>query len=159
MEFSCEKGGKIMALARWSPFGDLMSLRDEMNRLFNEFTAGGGGEGGTWRAGSWSPAVDIYETDDALILKAELPGFSKEEVNIEIKDNTLMLTGSRKREAEVKEENYHRMERSFGGFQRSFLLPATIDQEKVTAAYKDGVLELRLPKAESAKPRRIAISG
>ncbi|HYY17140.1 MAG TPA: Hsp20/alpha crystallin family protein, partial [Gammaproteobacteria bacterium] len=135
-----------------------ISLRDEMNRLFNEVTGEGGGEGGMWRSGSWSPAVDIYESDDALILKAELPGFSKEDVNVKIKDNTLLLSGSRERQADVKEENYHRMERSYGGFQRSFLLPATIDQEKVTASYKDGVLELRLPKAESAKARRIAIA-
>jgi HSP20 family protein len=146
-----------MALAPWNPFRDFMSLRDEMNRLVNEFTGQGGGEGEMWRAGSWSPPVDIYETDDALIVKAELPGFSKEDVNIEIRDNALLLSGSRKREAEVKEENYHRMERSYGGFQRSFLLPTTIDQEKVTASYKDGVLELRLPKVESAKARRIAI--
>jgi HSP20 family protein len=147
-----------MALARWSPFRDFMSLRDEMNRLFNELTGEGRGEGGLWPSGSWSPAVDIYETDDALILQAELPGFSKEDVNVEIKDNTLLLSGSRQRQADVKEENYHRTERSYGGFQRSFLLPATIDQQKVTASYKDGVLELRLPKAESAKARRIAIS-
>jgi HSP20 family protein len=146
-----------MALAPWNPLRDFMSLRDEMNRLVNEFTGQGGGEGEMWRAGSWSPAVDIYETDDTLIVKAELPGFSKEDVNIEIRDNALLLRGSRKREAEVKEENYHRMERSYGGFQRSFLLPTTIDQEKVTASYKDGVLELRLPKVESAKSRRIAI--
>jgi HSP20 family protein len=153
------RGGGFMALARWSPFRDLMSIRDEMNRLVNEYTGEGRAEGEMWHPGSWSPAVDIFETDDALVLKAELAGFSKEDVNVEIKDNTLLLRGFRKREAEVKEENYHRMERAYGAFQRSFLLPATIDQDKATASYKDGVLELRLPKAESFKPRRIAVTG
>ncbi len=148
-----------MALARWSPIRDIMSVRDEMNRLFNEVFGKASGEEGTWLSGAWTPPIDIYETDDALVIKAELPGFSKEDVSVDLKDNTLVLKGERRRETEVKEESYHRMERTYGGFQRSFLLPTMVDQERVKATYKDGVLELRLPKVEVAKPKRIAIGG
>jgi HSP20 family protein len=148
-----------MALTRWSPARDLLSIRDEVNRLFNEFFGRTEGQEDTWWAGAWAPPVDLYEADDALILKAELPGFAKDDVNVEIKDSTLTLKGQRSRETEAKEEQYHRRERAYGSFQRSLLLPATVDTEKVTATYKDGVLELRLPKSEAAKPKRIAISG
>ncbi len=148
-----------MALVRWSPFRDMMSVREEMNRLFNELFGRAGGEEGSWVSGAWTPQVDIYETDDALVLKAELPGFSKEDVGVELKDNTLVLKGERKHEAEVKEENYHRTERAYGAFHPSFLLPTAVEQEKVKATYKDGILELRLPKAAEAKPKRISISG
>ena len=148
-----------MAVVRWSPMRDIMSVRDEMNRLFSEVFSRPRDEEGAWFAGAWTPPVDIYDTNDALVLKAELPGFSKEDVSVELKDNTLILKGERKREAEVKEENYHRLERAYGAFQRSFSLPATVDQEKVKANYKDGVLELRLPKVEVAKPKRITIAG
>lgn len=148
-----------MAVVRWSPMRDIMSVRDEMNRLFNEVFSRPRDEEGTWLSGAWTPPVDIYETSDALVLKAEIPGFSKEDVSVELKDHTLILKGERQREAEVKEENYQRLERAYGTFQRSFLLPTTVDQEKVQASYKDGVLELRLPKVEAAKPKRIAISG
>lgn len=149
-----------MAIARWNPVRDIMAARDEMNRLFYDaFGRANGGDEGTWFAGAWTPPVDIYETEDALVLQAELPGFSKEDVSVELKDNTLMLRGERKRSHEVKDEHYQRTERVYGAFQRSFLLPTTVDQNKVVASYKDGVLELRLPKAEVAKPKRIAING
>jgi HSP20 family protein len=148
-----------MALARWTPARDIPSIRDEMNRLVNEFLGRGPGEEGTWSSGAWMPPVDIYESDEALVVKAELPGFSKEDIAVELKDNTLMLRGERKREAEMQEGNYHRMERTYGVFQRSFVLPTTVDQQKVKATYKDGVLELTLPKVEAAKPRRVAISS
>lgn len=104
-------------------------------------------------------AAGGYLTDDELVIKAEIPGFSKDDVSVELKDNTLVLKGERRREAEVKEESYHRMERAYGALQRSFLLPTMVDQEKVKASYKDRVLELRLPKAEAAKAKRIAITG
>jgi HSP20 family protein len=148
-----------MALMRWNPARDLVSIRDDMNRLFNEFFGRTEGQEGTWLSGAWTPPVDIHETDDALILKAELPGFSKDDVNVELKDNSLTLKGQRQNEKEVKEEQYHRRERAYGSFQRTFMLPATVDPEKVTATFKDGVLELRLPKRETAKPKRIAIGG
>ncbi len=148
-----------MALAQWTPRGNLQSFQDEMNRMFNQFFQGGTGEEAGWGVHTWAPPVDIYETDDALILKAELPGVSKDDVSIDIHQNTLILRGQRKHEAEVKEENYHRVERAYGTFQRSFMLPTLVDQEHVQATYTDGVLELRLPKSEAAKPKRIAITG
>jgi HSP20 family protein len=148
-----------MALARWTPMGNLQSFQDEMNRLFNQFFRGGTGEEAGGGVRTWTPPVDLYETDDALILKAELPGVSKDDVSIEIHQNTLVLRGQRKHEAEVKEENYHRIERAYGTFQRSFMLPTLVDQEHVQATYHDGVLELRLPKSEAAKPKRVAITG
>jgi HSP20 family protein len=148
-----------MAVVRWTPMGHLRSFQEEMNRMFNEcFRGGNGGEQG-WVAGSWTPPVDIYDTDDALVLNAELPGISKDAVSIEVHNNTLTLRGERKHEAAVQEENYHRVERAYGTFQRAFVLPTMVDQEKVQATFKDGILELRLPKLESAKPRRIAITG
>jgi HSP20 family protein len=148
-----------MALARWTPYRDMMSVRDEMNRVLNEVFGRGANDESAWSSGTWSPPVDIYETDEALVMKAELPGFSKDEISIELKENTLLVRGERKREDEVKEGNYHRMERAYGAFQRSFLLPTTVDQEKVKASYKDGILELRLPKVQAAQPKRIAVSA
>jgi HSP20 family protein len=148
-----------MAVARWTPMRNLQSFQDEMNRMFDQFVRGGTGEEAGWGVRTWVPPVDIYETDDAVILKAELPGVSKDDVSVEVHQNTLLLRGQRKHEAEVKEENYHRVERVYGTFQRSFVLPTMVDQEKVQATYNDGILELRLPKSEAAKPRRIAIQS
>jgi HSP20 family protein len=148
-----------MALARWTPMGNLQSFRNEMDRMFNQFFQGGTGEEAGWGVHTWTLPVDIYETDEALILKAELPGVSKDDISIEIQQNTLLLRGQRRPEAEVREDQYHRAERTYGAFQRSFMLPTTIDEEQVQASYKDGVLELRLPKAQAARPKRIGISG
>ena len=148
-----------MALARWTPMGNLQSFQDEMNRVFDQFFRGGTGEEAGWGLRTWIPPVDMYETDDALILKAELPGVSKDDVHVEVHQNTLILRGERKPEAQVKEDSYHRVERAYGSFQRSFVLPTLVDQEHVQATYHDGVLELRLPKSEAAKPKRIAIQG
>ena len=148
-----------MALARWNPNRDMMSVRDEMSRVLNEAFGRGTTDESAWFSGAWTPPVDIYETDEALVMKAELPGFSKDDISIELKENTLVIKGERKHEDEVKEGNYHRMERSYGAFQRAFMLPMTVDQEKVKAAYKDGVLELRLPKVQAAQPKRIAVSA
>jgi HSP20 family protein len=148
-----------MALARWTPYKDMMSARDEMNRVFNEVFGRGTNDESSWFSSTWAPPVDIYETDGALVLKAELPGFSKDDIHIELKENTLVIKGERKHEDEVKDGNYHRMERTYGAFQRSFVLPTTVDREKVNASYKDGVLELRLAKMLEAQPKRIAVSA
>jgi HSP20 family protein len=102
--------------------------------------------------------VDIYETGDTLVLKAELPGVNPDDVEIRVEDNTLYLKGERKFEKEVKEQNYHRVERSYGTFARTFSLPNSIDADKVAAAYKDGVLTLTMPKKEEAKPKTIKIN-
>jgi HSP20 family protein len=148
-----------MALARWTPMHNLRPLQEEMNRLFQEFVRGGNGGEAGWATGTWTPPVDIYESDDALVLTVELPGVSKDDVSIEIHQNTLILRGQRKPEAGVQEDRYHRVERAYGNFQRAFTLPFMVDQDKVHATYKDGILELRLPKSEAAKPKRISISN
>jgi len=136
-----------------------LPLQQEMNRVFNEFFRGGAGEEGSWGQYTWTPPVDIYETNDALVFTADLPGVSKDDVSIEVHQNTLTLRGERKHAAEVKDDRYHRVERAYGPFQRSFVLPTMVNQEKVEATYRDGILELRLPKLETAKPRRIAIQS
>jgi HSP20 family protein len=148
-----------MAIARWTPMGHLQSFQDEMNRMFNQFFHGGASEEGSWGHSTWTPPVDIYETDDALVFQADLPGVAKDEVSIEVQNNTLILRGERQHDAAVREDHYHRVERAYGPFQRSFVLPTMVDQEKVQATYHEGILELRLPKLESAKPRRIAIQS
>ena len=147
-----------MAIVRWNPTRDLMQMREEMDRVFNQFLRRGDGEEATWGQGVWAPPVDIYETDDAFLLKADLPGFTKDDVTIEMQQNRLIIRGERKRETETKEDQYHRLERAYGRFERAFWLPTTVDAEKIQATFKDGVLELRLPKSEAAKPKRIAIA-
>ncbi len=145
-----------MAIVRWDPFKELLTLQERMNRLFDEVLPRTREEEGLGK-GVWSPAVDIYETEDSIVLKAELPGIKREDISVEIKDNVLVLKGEKKFERDVKEENYHRMERSYGAFQRSFTLPNIVDKDKVKARYKDGVLEVILPKAEEAKPKHIKV--
>ena len=148
-----------MALARWTPTGNLASFQHEMNRMFNDFFRGGNGEEAGSGLGAWTPPVDTYETDDALVIQVDLPGVSKDDVSVDVHQNTLMLRGQRKPDVGVPQDRYHRVERTYGTFQRSFVLPTTVDQEKVQATFKDGVLELHLPKSAAAKPRRIAIHG
>jgi HSP20 family protein len=135
-----------------------MQMREEMEHLFNEFLRRGDGAEATWGQGMWAPPVDIYETDDAFMLKAELPGFTRDDVSIEVQENRLIIRGERKHETEAKEEQYHRRERAYGRFERAFWLPATVDTEQIRASFKDGVLELRLPKSEKAKPKQIPIT-
>ena len=107
--------------------------------------------------GAWIPAVDIYETKESIVLNVELPGVTKEDISLEVKDSTLTLRGEKKLEKDVKEENFHRMERTYGGFTRAFTLPSTVQQDKVKAKFKDGILEIMLPKAEEAKPKQIKV--
>jgi len=127
-----------------------------MNRLFEQTLSRSRAEEGI-AASTWTPAVDIYETPETIVLKAELPGLRREDIEIEVRDNTLTLRGERRFAKDVQEENYLRIERAYGAFQRIFTLPTTISQEKICAVFRDGVLELTLPKAEEAKPRKIAI--
>ncbi len=145
-----------MAVVKWDPFRDLISIQDRMNRLFEQTLSRSRGEEGGL-ATTWTPAVDIYETADTIVMKAELPGVAREDIQIQINDNTLTLKGERRFAKDVHEENYLRIERAYGSFHRSFTLPATVQQDKVRALFKDGVLELSLPKAEESKPKRISI--
>jgi HSP20 family protein len=149
-----------MTIVRWiDPARELAGMQDRLNRIFEDFfrTPRGGEEGLT--SGAWTPAVDIRETDDAVVVSADLPGIEKEMVSVEFKEGILTLRGERKFEREVKEENYHRLERTYGAFHRSFTVPAPVDEEKISAGMKDGVLEIRLPKKEAAKPRQIKVAA
>jgi HSP20 family protein len=146
-----------MPITRWEPFRDLVSTQDRFNYLFNETFARAFGSDEAAPRG-WVPPVDIYETDQDLVLKAELPGVNPEDVEIRVEDNTLYLKGERKFEKEVKEESLHHVERSYGTFTRSFVLPSSVDADKVKAEYQDGLLILTMPKREEAKPRTIKIN-
>jgi HSP20 family protein len=148
-----------MTIVRWEPLRELGSLQNEMNRLFNTvFDAPLPGNGGTAMR-RWVPAMDLVETDEHFVLRADLPGMSEEDIKIEFEDGTLTVSGERKAEHEAKNEGYYRVERAFGAFSRSLTLPKGIDAEAVTASFDRGVLEVRVPKPEERKPRRIEIGG
>ncbi|GAB4368812.1 MAG: Hsp20/alpha crystallin family protein [Deltaproteobacteria bacterium] len=147
-----------MAIVRWlDPFRDLTSIQERMNQIFEDALARTRGRDEGLRTGMWTPAVDIFEKNDAVVVKAELPGVEKDQIQVEVKDGILTLRGERKFERDVKEESYHRIERSYGTFLRSFSLPVSVDQDKVKATFRDGVLEVELPKKEQAKPKQIKV--
>jgi HSP20 family protein len=150
-----------MALIRWDPFSDLLSIQDKMNRLFEDSLTRTRAFGPDEELGvsSWTPAVDIFETDTEIVLKAELPEIKREDVQINIENNVLTLSGERKFEKETKKENYHRIERSHGVFKRSFTLPTVVDQENIKATFVDGVLQMNMAKREESKPRQIEIQS
>jgi len=145
-----------MAIVRWEPFRDLVTAQRDFDRLFRDAFSSQFGET-ELSTRSWAPPVDIYETEEAIVLKAELPGVDPKDVEVRVEDNTLYLKGERKFEKEVKEQNYHRVERSYGSFARSFSLPNSISTDKVKAEFKDGLLTLTMPKREEAKPKTIKI--
>jgi HSP20 family protein len=145
-----------MAIIRWDPFRDVVTLRDKMNRLFEDAVTARGGEK-DMITGSWSPAVDIYETEHELVLTAEVPGIDEKDIEIRIGDNTLSIKGERKFEKETREENYHRIERAYGSFYRSFSLPGTIDQEHIEARHEGGVLKIHMPKKPESQPKKVRI--
>jgi HSP20 family protein len=147
-----------MTLTKWDPFKDLLSLQDRMNRLFDESVRNVKTGDEALSSAIWSPAVDIYETDDEVVVKAELPEVNQKDIDIQIENNTLTLRGERKFNKETKKENFHRIERSYGTFSRSFTLPGTIDQEKISADYKDGILKISMPKREETKPKQIKVA-
>jgi len=146
-----------MALVRWDPARELDTLQGEMNRLFSSFfdTPRGGGNGAPARR--WIPAMDLVETEDHFVLKADLPGVAESDVNIELESNVLTISGERKTEHEAKKDGYYRLERTTGTFSRALTLPEGIDAEAVTANFDNGVLEVRIPKPAEAKPRRVQI--
>jgi HSP20 family protein len=146
-----------MAITRWRPFRDLVSIQDEMNRLFDDFF-GRPVAGQEWTEGVWTPSVDVSETKENVVINAEIPGMSKEDVKLSVQDNVLTLSGEKKQEKEEKDAKYHRIERNYGSFSRSFTLPASVKPDKVKATYKDGMLKISLPKTEEAKPKEIPIS-
>jgi HSP20 family protein len=127
-----------------------------MNRLFEDAGRGWNGDEPAATT-SWSPSVDIYETENEIIVKAELPGIDRKDITLSLENNVLTLKGERKFEKETKQDNYHRIERSYGAFSRAFSIPATVDDEKIRADYKDGVLSIALPKKEQVKLKQIKI--
>ena len=150
-----------MAIVRWEPFRDLMTVQDRMNRIFDEAFRGVGRQGAEedWAlGGTWAPAVDIYEQDGTLVLKAELPGIDPKDVDVRVENNVLTLHGERKFENEVKRDQYHRVERAYGTFSRSFTLPSVVDTANIKAEFKEGLLRVVMPKREEAKPKQISIS-
>jgi HSP20 family protein len=148
-----------MAIVRWEPFRELSTLQSEMNRLFNSVFDSPTGTGNGGAARRWLPAMDIVETDDDFVLRADLPGIDEDDVKIEFEDGTLTISGERKAEHQTKNEGYYRVERSYGSFSRSLTLPQGVNPESVSANFDRGVLEVRIPKPEERKPRRIEIGG
>ena len=146
-----------MSIMRWRPRRDLVSIRDEMNNLFDSFSSGWPEPRKGLLEGEWAPSVDVAETDDEITVTAELPGVKQEEVDITITDDVLTLKGEKKEEKEVKEKNYHRIERSYGSFQRSIGLPTGVQADKAKATYEDGILRVTVPKVQEAKPKQIKI--
>jgi len=144
----------MMAITRWRPFRDLLSIQDEMNRFFDDFF-GHRLARVEWIEGVWNPSVDVSEDKDNVIIKAEMPGMKKDDVKISIQDNVLTLKGEKKQE---KDANYHRIERSYGYFCRSFQLPTSVKTDTIKASYKNGVLNIILPKTEEVKPKEIPVS-
>jgi HSP20 family protein len=153
-------------LTRWEPFGgirrrgDIFSemnrMQEDMNRYFDDFF----GEHRRGLAeGAWLPAVDVSETEDQFVVRAELPGMSHEDIDINVQENVLTLKGEKKQEKKEEKENFHRLERTYGSFTRAFTLPAGVKPEDIKATFKDGVLEVSMPKAEEAKPKKIAITA
>lgn len=141
-----------MTLMRWTPWHELESMNRQLSRLLDD-----AGNTGEVDAGHWAPAVDIRETEDALVVQAELPGIDKKNVKVEVHDGVLTISGERRYEKDVKEKNVHRVERAYGSFARSFSLPTNIDGEHVEAKMTDGVLEVTLHKRESARPKSIEV--
>lgn len=147
-----------MSIVRYDPFRDLRTLQEEVNRLFSTNLSRSFGDEGIGR-GAWAPSVDIYENKDQIVLEAELPGMKQEDFDLSVENNVITLRGERKFEKTDETDNYHRVERSYGSFTRSFTLPQTVSPEGATAEYSNGVLRVTLPKREETKPRRIEIKG
>jgi len=145
-----------MSLVRWDPFRDLEALQEDVSRLFQESISRPRREAPAARV--WAPAVDVVEDQDKILVKAELPGIKKEDIDIELTGDTLTVRGERKFESEEKKENYVRVERTYGRFQRTFTIGIPVKADGVKAAYKDGILEVTIPKSEQTKPKKVDIS-
>jgi HSP20 family protein len=145
-----------MGVMKWDPFREMHTLQDRMNRLFEE--ASQGWKGRDVSGTSWSPALDIYETEREIVLQAELPGFDRRDIALDVRDNLLTVSGNRPFEKATREENYHRIERSYGAFSRSFTIPSVVDGAAIRADYAGGVLTVVLPKTAESGSRQIEIT-
>jgi len=148
-----------MNLVRWDPFRELEEMSNRLNRLFERPTLRTGNGKEALTVADWVPSVDISETDSEYLIKGELPGVKKEDVKVMLQDGVLTIQGERKQEKEEKGKKFHRVERSYGSFVRSFTLPDYVDDAKVKAEFKEGILNLHLPKSEKAKPKAIEVSA
>jgi HSP20 family protein len=150
-----------MALVRWDPARELDALQGDMNRLFDSFFGSRGGVGGssTGVARRWIPPMDLLETEDSLVLRADLPGVEQDDISIEVKDGVLSISGERRAQHEEKREGYHRVERAFGRFSRSLELPKGVEADSVSATFERGVLEVRMSKPEERRPTKIEIQS
>jgi HSP20 family protein len=150
-------GGNTMQLIKWNPARDLFSLRHNMNSLFDDFFYPNSRtveNNGMW---NWNPAVDIFEEEDNIVVKAEIPGMEKDQITVDVKDGVLTLKGERSEDNEVKEDRYYKKERTYGRFERAFTLPADVKADEIKAEYKDGVLKVLVPKPEVQKPKQITV--
>jgi HSP20 family protein len=145
----------MTTMTRWEPFRGFPTLQEQINRLFNDTLYRGQGEESALT--TWAPAVDIYESPEELVVKADLPDINEKDIDVRVENNLLTIRGERKFEKNVSEDNYLRVERSYGAFSRSFSLPNTVNAEAIRADYKNGVLTVRLPKREEAKPRQVKV--
>jgi len=148
-----------MALIRWEPVRELNTIQSEMNRLFNTFFEAPAPANGAGAMRRWIPAMDLVETDDEFVLRADLPGLAEDDVSIELEDRVLTISGERKTEHQERDAGYYRVERASGTFARSLTLPEGVDPEGVRANFDRGVLEVRIPKPEQRKPRKVTISA
>ena len=146
-----------MQLVKWNPRKDFFSLRNRMNSMLNDFFYSPAWEDFHSSLTDWNPIVDIYEKDDQIIIKADLPGIEKKDIHIDVKDRVLTIKGERASENEVKKHNVYRRERALGRFERSFTLPGKVDAEDIKASHKDGVLKIEIPKPEDQKSKTIAV--
>ncbi len=143
-------------VTRYSPLRELVTMNDRLNRMFEQAY---GQANGALEYGQWIPAVDLKEEESQFVLKADMPGMKKEDLDINVENNVLTISGDRRFEDEEKKESYHRIERAYGRFVRSFTLPTRVQSDAIGASYKDGILEVTIPKAEESKPKKIAIKG
>ena len=146
-----------MAIVRWTPAREMMNLQDRMNRFFTDAYFPSLSKEDDFSLGKWHPMVDIYDDDDKIVIKAELPGVDKKDISIDLKDRVLTVKGERSAENEVKQDRYYRRERSYGRFERAFTLPTGLNPDKIKADYKDGVLKVEVRKPEAEKPKPITI--
>ncbi len=147
-----------MELMKWNPMRDIFDAHRRFDTLFNDFFAPArtaSEEEGLW---NWNPAVDVFDDDETIVVKAELPGVDKDQITVDVQGRILTLKGERSSDQEAKEKNYYRRERTYGRFERSFTLPAEVDPDAIKAEYKDGVLKVMVPKPEEQKPKQITVN-
>ena len=147
----------MATLVRWEPFREFAALQNEMSRLVNSWAGAEGTENGNTR--SWVPSVDVWETENDVVYAFDLPGISEDKISVEVEDGMLTVTGARERTEKAEGDRFYRYERRFGSFERAIGLPQGVKEDEIKAGYRDGVLEIRVPKPEQAKPRRIQIGG